>query len=359
MKKERIVYLDHIKILLTILVIGHHTAQAFTEGEHYIVKSLITTQWLRCFLTVNMTFFMGAFFFISGYFVPKSRENKSIGKYIKSKASRLLIPVLALIVIIVPLFYYIAFKYNNGGSMGLFKYYIDIYWGTGIESYEHGWFILSLFLYSMLYLPFDRLLDHISARLTLTKIVVFVAVMALLTHCIRLVFPINQWASILWVIGIEPAHLPQYLMMFFAGALCYKKKWLDQLSERMGKVSAVIGLLLIVIIYAQFKLPDSIINIVWKYFATYESVMAVTIMIGLLYLFRRFCHGSKFTELLAQNAFGAYIVHILFVLCAQILAFHIKTNATVKYLIAYSLAVICSFTAAFLLRKIPWVRKIV
>jgi predicted ATPase len=68
---------------------------------------------------------------------------------------------------------------------------------------------------------------------------------------------------------------------------------------------------------------------------------------------------NKFTGLLAENAFGAYIIHILFVILAQITVPYIGTNASIKFIIAYSIALLCSFIAAYLLRKVPFVRRIV
>jgi hypothetical protein len=148
-------------------------------------------------------------------------------------------------------------------------------------------------------------------------------------------------------------------MMFFAGAICYKKKWLDHITDKMGKISVSIGLSMTVIIYAQHILPDMIINTLWRYFATYETIMTVSILIGLLYLFRKIKIENKFTELLAQNAFGAYIIHILFVVLAQISVSYINTNASIKFIISYVLAVLCSFIAAYLLRKVFFVRRFV
>ncbi len=65
MENKRLYFLDNIKVLLTILVISHHTCQAYTIGGDWIIKDGVTGVLLQNFLTVNMTFFMGGFFLLS------------------------------------------------------------------------------------------------------------------------------------------------------------------------------------------------------------------------------------------------------------------------------------------------------
>ncbi len=63
-------------------------------------------------------------------------------------------------------------------------------------------------------------------------------------------------------------------------------------------------------------------------------------------------------DLLSQNAFAAYVVHNFFVVTVQIVMCNLNTNAYIKFVIASSLACICAFITAFLLRKIPGMKKI-
>ncbi len=64
----------------------------------------------------------------------------------------------------------------------------------------------------MLYLIIEKITNKIHTDITIGKIIVFSAIMIILSYLIRLIWPIDTWVDVFGFIGIEPAHLPQYLM---------------------------------------------------------------------------------------------------------------------------------------------------
>ena len=350
--KERVTYLDHIKLLLTILVIAHHAAQAYTMGGDWSVKDTTIAAGLNNFLTVNMTFFMSAFFFISGYFVPGSKGRKSNKEYIVKKAKRLLCPVLGLLFFVVPVYSYFVYRMTIMEPLSFVPYYFKIYWGEGQFSYDHGWFLVSLFLYSLFYLCVAKKGKQVKGALTSGKIIGFTVGMAILTGMIRLVYPIDTWVNVLGIIGIEPAHLPQYLLWFLAGVWAYENGWLEQITEKMGKYCVGIGSVTVLIIYTRNCLPAAMTKIIYAFFPLYESIMSVTIIISLLYLFRKYGNEEKlFLSLATKSAFGMYLVHNLYVILFQIVMTRQVWNGYVKWLAVVALASVCSFVTAVLIRK--------
>ncbi len=318
MEKKRVTYLDNIKILLT----------------------------------VNMTFFMSAFFFISGYFVPKSKENRSVGTYIGKKAKRLLLPVVALVLCIVPIYNYIVYRADTANTLSFIQFYIRKYWGEGLISYDHGWFLVSLFLYSLLYLLVEKPCKKIKGNLTVWKIVGFTAIMAVLTFLIRLFYSIDTWVDIFGVIGIEPAHLPQYLLWFFAGTCACENDWLEQITDKMGKIFSGIAAFTIFIIYFRRILPSVVINTVYLIFPLYETLMSVSI-ITLIYLFKKYISSQNaFFKSVSQNAFSMYIWHNLFVVSTQVVLCGIAISGYVKSAIVAAVSVSGVYLISVITRKI-------
>jgi fucose 4-O-acetylase-like acetyltransferase len=358
-QSSRVFYLDNIKVFLTFLVIIHHSAQAFLNRGEWIVKDVDYALWLNNLLLVNMTFFMGAFFFISGYFIPKSRDNKSITQFVRTKVKRLLIPVLILLIVIVPIYFYIAYCYNNHISISFWNYYVEIYWKSGIMSYEHGWYLVSLFLYSMIYLLIEKFLNNYHGKLTILKIIVFIGIMSILSFLIRIVFPIDKWIDIFGVIGIEPAHLPQYFLMFTAGILAYKNKWLENLSKKIGLPFSIIGMMLIILCYSKDMVDKKVISVIFEYFAVFESIMAVSIIIGLIWIIKNIHKLSKGIKVLQDNSFGAYVIHNLYVVLLQVFVFGLNINVNVKFILVAGLAIVLSFFTSMLLRRIPLIAKVI
>ena len=87
--KTRLLYIDNLRILLTILVIMHHFAIGYgAPGGFWYSEngpmSDVSEILLTLFVALNQAFFMGFFFMISSYFSPGSIDRKGAGSYLKS-----------------------------------------------------------------------------------------------------------------------------------------------------------------------------------------------------------------------------------------------------------------------------------
>ncbi len=94
---KKIFYIDNLKILLTVLVILHHTFITFGApgGWYYTQK---TTQMgalipMTMFVAINQAFFMGFFFFLSAYFIAPSYNRKGAGRFVGDRLLRLGVPL--------------------------------------------------------------------------------------------------------------------------------------------------------------------------------------------------------------------------------------------------------------------------
>ena len=93
----RLAFVDHIRVLLVILVILHHLAVTYggDRSWYYIEepRDLITTVVLTLFVVTNQAFFMGFYFLIAAYFVPRSLESKGSKQFLKERFLRLGVPL--------------------------------------------------------------------------------------------------------------------------------------------------------------------------------------------------------------------------------------------------------------------------
>src|ERR1700690_2981446 len=103
LQKNRIFYLDSLRIVLTILVIAHHVGQAYgPTGGYWPVQETARAAILGPFFTVNRSFFMSLFFMISGYFMVSAYQRNGFAGFIRSRFVRLGVPVLAFAVLMLP-----------------------------------------------------------------------------------------------------------------------------------------------------------------------------------------------------------------------------------------------------------------
>ena len=96
---KRLLYLDNLKVCLTVLVIFHHAGQAYGDGGDWAYTPSNPAEvmpWIWHFFSVNAAFFMGLFFLISGYFVPASYVKQGASVFVQKKLIRLGIPLLVM-----------------------------------------------------------------------------------------------------------------------------------------------------------------------------------------------------------------------------------------------------------------------
>ena len=334
----RLNYLDNLKVALTFLVIIHHAGQAYGDGGEWGYTPSNPAEvmpWIWHFFSTNAAFFMGLYFFISGYFVPGSYDRQGFGTFVRKKILRLGVPLSLM--------------------GGLLTY------ATGKVEIAHMWFVESLLIFSFFYAVVRKRCSAISkdcdSRPTLKGLFIAALVMGIGSYFIRQVSPQDNWIGLsLWI--FEPAHYLQYVMMFALGILAYRFCWLDKMTNTTGVVSLVIGGLLAIGNYVR---QDGEWNdFVWQWFGIYESLMCIFISFGLLWMFRKKVNMSnKALSWLSAQSYGAYVVHLPLMILIQYLFDEVWMGAFGKFMFIGVVTIILSFTLTWLLRLIPGVKRII
>lgn len=372
LKPTRKHYLDHLKLVLTLLVIAHHASQAYAASSGlWLISNPTKSAILDPFQVVNATFFMGLFFLISGYFTPGAYDHKGVGAFLKSRVIRLGIPVLFFALFIfgpigyfssperLPLIKYIGYLYKNGWQL----------------LYAHLWFLVHLLVYNLGYALWRIITKHINFRVRSdvklpwhVVLLIFVLILALVAWVIRFRYAINQWIPLLFVIPAEMFHLPQYVLMFILGILVYRYKALDRLPTAVGMVWLGIGVVSAAVIYANIlgksiniSLPISGRNAGSLIWSAWEALICVGLGTGLLILFRELINkkAGRLMAAVMRAQYGAYIIHLLVVIGVQVGISGFPLTPFVKFLIATIFGAILSFGISHFIVKIPGIKKVI
>ena len=333
---KRLYFLDTLKVMLTILVVFHHAAEAYSPYSAWVYKPSNKEEMMPLiwhFNSVNAAFFMGLFFFIAGYFVPRSYDKQGIWVFVKKKLLRLGIPVV----------FVTAF----------------LTFATGQLEVGHLWYVESLLLFCLVYALVRKFVSPIQVKsyISLVELLAVALVMGVGGYFIRQVSPQDNWIWLLGFIHIEPAHYLQYVIMFILGVLAYRGQWLTGMNNRTGAISLLIGSALAIGDYV--RNDGAWNNFVCQWFGIYESLLCVFFSVGLLWLFREFVNGTNaFQNWCSQQAYGAYIVHLFVLLAIQNATDGIMLPGIVKFIIIGSVASIISFVVTYLLRLVPGVKKV-
>lgn len=334
MKREY--YLDNLKVFLTFLVIFHHAGQAYGNGGGWAYTPSNPEEvlpWIWHFFSVNAGFFMGLFFLISGYFVPKSYDRQGGKIFVRKKLVRLGIPLLLI-----------------GATISAI---------TGTFEVAHMWFVESLLVFCLLYALIRTFCkpapEDCPSTPTIPGLLILGLIMGVGCYFIRKVSPQDNW--ILIPLKIEPAHYLQYVMMFAIGVLSGRFNWFEKMSNKTGAVSLSLGAFLVAGMYSLGDNPWS--GFIRDWYGIYESLMCVFVCFGLIWLSRQcFSSSSKVMQWCAAQSYGAYVFHLLIMLGIQFATDGIWMGAFGKFLFVAISTAIISYLFTWLVRLIPGVKKV-
>lgn len=294
--------LDCMKILLSLLVVLHHAAQAYTVEQNWPIRDEALTSSLIPFLSINAAYFMGAFFFISGILVPRSLTKLGKTRFIQSKARRLLLPALILAIAAKPFLIIILEQpLTLSTLLSSYVHHFDV---------VHGWFLVQLFFYSALYVLFEPFI--VSKRLSFNNpitLLILAFSLGSVTTLVAYTYPINDWVLFH---TIEPYHMPQYALMFFLGTLYATQN--ANLSPATTIISCVVTLILIVLCLGNpyYHFYSGVLTHFWA------SALAISCTLGMLGVFNAArLKPNPWLGHVARATFGAYIVHNFVVVLAN------------------------------------------
>jgi len=379
---SRLLFVDNLRIVLITLVVLHHIALVYgASSPFYYVEppknDLAAYTALLVFVLFNQAYFMGFFFLISGYFVPRSYDHKGSVSYLKGRLLRLGIPLLVFIFILNPI-----------ASLGIYQMPASL---TGItnpltwQQYPQLIGVGPLWFAEMLLIfDFGYTLWRITTRSRKSRpldnpklpgflaIGIFIPALAIVSYLLRIAVPMGATTPFLQF--PTPSYLPQYLSFFIFGIVAYRRDWFRTIPDSMGYVGFGMALAAAVLLFPlalsshmfSLKLTAASRNFIgngqWQsaVYTLWDSIFSVGMCLGLITLFRRCCNQQgKLCRLMSQQSFAVYIVHIPLIVFLAVLLRGINLANLLKFCLAAIIVVPLCFAAAWLVRKIPGVSKVV
>ncbi len=366
----KIAYIDHLKILATVLVVLHHTFITYgAPGSWYYQQksNLMAARFpMTVFVATNQSFFMGFFFFLSALFVGSSYKKKGAGKFLADRLKRLGVPLVFYSLVLSPVLIYMVEKFGNGAKYS-FTEFISGYHNW--INFGVMWFVAALIVFNLVYLVIKQFSLTLNFKISWPsngRLLIAGVGLGLISFLVRLVFP-TGW--VLQPVGFQLGYFPQYIICFIAGLIASNNKWLDQLNLKQGKSMARMAVAMVVIIlpaifvwFLKVKFPGNYFNGGWNpvalTYSLWEQITGVMIMTALLCIAKfKWNNDTPFLKKLSANAFGVYMFHPLLVIGVSLLVKDWAIEPAVKLLIVAPVAVASSFVFAGLLRKIPGVRN--
>jgi Acyltransferase family len=352
-------YLDNLKVILVAGVILGHAfitygdlgSWAYREPSSSAVFNLVAA----VVVSLGSLFAMGLFFLMAGLLTPGPLARKGPRGFLRERALRLGAPFLAYLL----LFPMVSWAGGRGDHpLGWYLRAQSVAWDPGPL-----WFVGVLLLFSALFVGWrSRRPAPVTAGpmpgWVLPSAVGAVAVGTLL---VRLVFPIDSYQ-------LFAAHLwqwPQCLTLFLLGTTAAERGWLAPVATRQRRLwgaVALAGTMVVLTAIATAENADAFAGgATWQAALTAgcEGAIAIGLSVWLLGTFQhRFDHAGPAWRALARSAFGAYVLQAPVLVGIALLASALPTTPEITFLLVAPSAVAASFALAWLLTRVPGIRRI-
>ena len=367
----RLLFIDNIRWSVIILVLSMHACDTYSPfGNWYYVDrqpiGLGTALFFGVYQSFLQAFFMGALFFIAGYFSAAAYDRKGFVSFVRDRFVRLGLPTLLYMLVIGPLTqYFLSWTWGKGGFGH--QWWVHLRDGEWLSETGPMWFCAALLMFSVIYALIrltgwqERRIEFCDDSRHGLRLMIFIAVMAASTFLVRIA--VRGDASVL---NVHPGDFPQYVLMFAAGAFGWRGDWMTELPEGLCIRWGSLGLALAIPLFAALILfggglqgetaqyaggfnPVSAGKCLW------EALVCVGMSLLMLAVYRRrFASQGSVARWLSDNSFGVYLIHPPILIGSAILLHGVPLNAIAKALLLTAIAAIGSFAvSAFILRKSP------
>ena len=347
--RQRLFFLDNLRYFIVFCVVVLHAALAHSRLTPWWPVQEVAPDMTSVFdviVLITDVFIMPIMFFIAGFFALRSIRKRGPWAFIRSKLTRIGIPLLVGATAIVPIIGYIYeyFRSTDAASSGYIAYWIkylesfgQFYVGyvTSFGQFSHNyfWFLSLLFwffvVFACLYaikakwfgnkaVPEQRDSHDSSALPVLLGLGVVTGLSLVIMVPTFTVDGHEPWVIIANLVQFQPTRLFLYVFYFPAGIYAAWKGWFAN-GNAVGRLRiwlpVCLGMILLFLGSIQKlsggmpSLPDLIV-----YSFSRAFLCLSVLMVFISFAYRYWNRDSKVNRTLAANSYGIYILHLPIVL---------------------------------------------
>ncbi len=342
-------YLDNLRTIIILLLFPVHTFMIWNNygtkfyiwgGENKLLSSLI--------VIVN-PWFMSLLFVIAGMSARYSLEKRNVKEFIKERFNKILLPFLSGLIFLIPFQTLYARKFffeYDGGIIDNFKYFFSHF--TDLSGYDgaftpgHLWFLLFLFIISLISLL-------ITKKIPLSKVTLKLKNMNVL-QIISLFIPV--W--LMYYLGNFGGYsIGKYFTLYLLGYYLFSnEKTIEKLIDNKKVILGLFCLseLILVIVYYKFSYyGDLFVN-----FVGWLGVL-FCLIIGKLYLNKE----NKVTKYFKKASFPIYLLHQTILVIIGYYSLTMLDNIFLQIIIIIGGSFISTIIVYEIIRKIPVLKKLI
>ncbi|MHA2202288.1 MAG: acyltransferase family protein [Candidatus Hodarchaeales archaeon] len=173
LKAERQYFLDWLRFILILVLIFSHVVMIFDPSWGYYINNQDESEIFHYWILFVKQFYISLFFCIAGISTFFALKFRTPNQYTRERVQRLMIPfIFGTLVIVPPLVYFQRVQDSEfkGNYLEFYLHLFNGFYPEGNFGWHHLYFILNLFLYSLIALPLFLYLNSKKGEKTLSQI---------------------------------------------------------------------------------------------------------------------------------------------------------------------------------------------
>ena len=169
----RLVYVDQLRVLALLGVFVVHVASPFNPWDAWHVTSPDRSRVLGEVVALMAPWLMPLVMLLAGVGAWYALAHRSDGAYLRERATRVLLPLAAGIVLLVPPQVWVERRMRgqfDGSLLEFYPHFVDGIYPSGNFAWHHLWFLGHLFAYAVVTLPLFRFLRGRRGRALLARL---------------------------------------------------------------------------------------------------------------------------------------------------------------------------------------------
>lgn len=343
-------YIDNLRWICVLLLFFFHIFMIYNSyGENFYIKG-VNIKATTTFLMVTWPWFMPLLFTVAGISTAYALQKRSVGMYMKERVTKLFVPLIAGILLLIPAQTYFAERFHNGYTGRYFAQYItfftkdtDLTGYTGGFTPGHLWFILYLFVISLFSIPFILVLRKLKFRYDAGKL------SASFLLCL-FILPLSGAL----VLNISGKSFGEYFAYFMLGYILLSNEEVQQKLEKRRLPLLIIGLIgiaaIVLIWYGILHIPGPAYDIFLRFYGW--SMILALLGVGRKYLNIK----NSFTDYMSRASFSVYLFHQTWIVVSAYYVFQLTHNAYIQMVIILLSSVLLTFASHEICRRIKITR---
>ena len=364
----RVHYLDWLRVLTILTIFIFHTGRFF-DNEDWHVKNPTTYFGMDVWTYFLAGWIMPLVFVISGASIFYALGKGGAGKFVKDRTLRLLVPLVVGACTHIALQTYVEYRFNGwfaGSFWAFLPHYFDgfrEFGGNFAWTGLHLWYLLALFIFSLIFLPLFLWLKGGSGSRLLGRLGDFFAkpgAVYLLALPGTLLVPYQNPDSLLTSRGWGGWGIPAYIPYFLAGFLFVSHEGLQTTIRRKrwfslgAGVVMFIGLLAVAITQGDLVYRTLAYRLFFAMFSLYSWAFVLAILgFGMQHL----TFSTPFLRYGNEAVLPFYILHQTVIVCVGFFVVRQAIPDLLKFvIIAVSSFAIIAVLYELLIRRINVLR---